>query len=87
MPSISEVLKPSKTETMLYSLFYASSRSLGGALIGWATGAVLADRRLAQDRESRARIIAAFQRYRIGVLRKQADILEASTFDSDSTQS
>lgn len=86
MPSISGNLKPSKIDAVLDSLFYASGGLLGGALIGWAIGAGFADLRLAEDRESRARIIAAFQRYRIGVLRKRAETLEASISDSDSTR-
>ncbi len=86
LPPISETLQPSTTGTMIISLFFATFGVLGGALAGVATGAVFVDRRLAKDEESRARIMAALQRYRIGERRKRAEILEASLSDSDSTR-
>ncbi|KAL9129562.1 MAG: hypothetical protein Q9217_002018 [Psora testacea] len=83
VPDITPLLQPTTLgDVATYLLFSAGGLFLGGET-GLLTGTYSASRTISRDPETRARIEAAFRKYRVDVLRKEADRLDggASVLD------
>ncbi|KAK4694363.1 hypothetical protein P7C71_g3211, partial [Lecanoromycetidae sp. Uapishka_2] len=76
IPNIAPLLKPTTLgDIATYFFFSAGGLFLGGES-GLLTGSASASRTVSRDPESRARIEAAFKKFRADVLRKEADALD-----------
>lgn len=76
IPDIAPLLKPTTLgDIATYFFFSAGGLFLGGET-GLLTGSASASRTITRDPESRARIEAAFRKFRADVLRKEADDLD-----------
>lgn len=76
IPDIASLLKPTSLgDIATYFFFSAGGLFLGGET-GLLTGSASAGRTITKDPESRARIEAAFRKFRADVLRKEADDLD-----------
>ena len=76
IPDIAPMLKPTTLgDVATYMFFSAGGLFLGGEL-GLLTGSYSASRTITRDQDSRARIERAFRRFRVDVLRKEADRLD-----------
>lgn len=76
IPDIAPLLKPTALgDVATYFFFSAGGLFLGGET-GLLTGSGSASRTITRDPDSRARIEAAFRKFRADVLRKEADDLD-----------
>ena len=70
------LLKPTTLGDVTTYLFFGAGGLLFGGETGILTGGFSANGTLSKDPESRARIEAAFRKFRADVLRKEADALD-----------
>lgn len=83
IPDISPALRPSALgDIATYFFFGAGGLFLGGET-GLLTGNGSASRTISKDPDSRARIEAAFRKFRADVLRKEADAIDSKESVSD----
>ncbi|KAF4918151.1 hypothetical protein CGCVW01_v009168 [Colletotrichum viniferum] len=76
IPDVTDKMAPTKAgDIAAYSLLGLGSLFLGGEL-GFVSGTASAARSISEDPEARARIEAAFRRFRADALRKEADRLD-----------
>ncbi|KAM0797614.1 hypothetical protein BDR22DRAFT_862305 [Usnea florida] len=76
IPNINPLLKPTTLgDIATYFFFSAGGLFLGGET-GLLTGSASASRTVSKDPDSKARIEAAFRKFRADVLRKEADDLD-----------
>ena len=73
---ITNVLKPTTLGDVATYFFFGTGGIFLGGELGILTGSASASRTISRDPESRARIEAAFRKFRADVLRKEADELD-----------
>ncbi|KAF2809611.1 uncharacterized protein BDZ99DRAFT_32680 [Mytilinidion resinicola] len=84
IPDLTPLLQPTTFgDIATYTFFSAGGLFLGGET-GFLTGSASAARMITSDPESKKRIESAFRKYRIDVLKKEIDQLQAQDKGSDS---
>jgi hypothetical protein len=76
IPDVTPLLKPTTPgDVATYMLFGAGGLFFGGEL-GLLSGTTFAARQISSNPEARARIEAAFRRFKADALRREADLLD-----------
>lgn len=76
IPNITPLLKPTTFGDVATYLFFSAGGLFLGGETGFLTGSASAVRSITRDPDSKARIEAAFRKFRADVLRKEADDLD-----------